>query len=474
MDTTVKKIGCIILPRTHPKAKLFMDDLTKVIYGWDGEPDTVKFYSEVNDKYILLPRHYDIGEPLEDLSHEGDDIEIEHSVVPRNERQRLAIDFLTNANTGRLKLEPGSGKTVVSIASIANIKKRTIIFAHKDKLLEQWKGEILNFTNLEEDDIGRLSTNKFEDILKKKIILCTPQVISYAIENEKTDFLDMLTNCGIGYAIFDEAHVAVGPEKFSQAALTLTCKKMIGLSATPKRSDGNDDIVEYHLGDVTYYPPEEGEMLKPKIYMVSFPHRVYSRYKKYLTWGGKFMMSRYFKQMLKSDTYMETVGKIIKKSYDGNRTTLVLGQNVATLIELAKQTGIPKEDVGIFLPTATKEQKLSVSDTDDLDEAFHNKKIVFGTYTGARDGNNRKAFDCLVMSTPNRNIEQAVGRIMRTLEGKKQPVVIDLVDTEGVDRYASDSTRDNPRKVKWFVKNAEDRESEYKQRDWEVIKQTIK
>ncbi|MCK5020559.1 MAG: DEAD/DEAH box helicase family protein, partial [Candidatus Peribacteraceae bacterium] len=295
----VKRIGCIVLPRTHPRAKEFMDALTKVIYGWNGEADTISFYKEKGD-YLLLPRYFDIGEPLEELSHEGDDIEIEHTVEPRNDRQRLAIDFLTNTDTGRLKLEPGSGKTVVSIASIANIKKRTIIFAHKDKLLGQWKDEILKFTNLTEDDIGRLSTNKYEETLKKKIILSTPQVMAYAVDNDKTDFLRDICNCGIGNAIFDEAHVAVGPEKFSHAALTLACKKMHGLSATPNRTDGNDDIVEYHLGEVTYYAPEKDEMLKPKVYMVSFPHGIFSRFRKYLTWGGNFQMARYFKQMLKS------------------------------------------------------------------------------------------------------------------------------------------------------------------------------
>ena len=100
-----------------------------------------------------------------------------------------------------------------------------------------------------------------------------------------------------------------------------------------------------------------------------------------------------------------------------------------------------------------------------MDTAFHKKKVIFATYLAARDGNNRKDLDCLIHSTPSTNIEQSVGRVQRQCEGKPQPVVIDLVDTEGPD--VNSLLKEN-KQVKWFVRKAEQRIIKYNEKGWKV------
>jgi len=463
-NTKLKRTSGIILPKYHPKFEQIEKNLNRIIYGFNGNISRIKFYKDCDD-HILIPRYYPIENDMEDISIEGDDIEIETTITPRSDRQKKYINVLVNNTNGILSAEPGVGKSIISIAAMSKIKKRTIIFAHKTKLLEQWKSEILKFTNLEEDDIGKLSTNNFEKILKKKIILSTEHVIPIAIKNNKKDFMNALENAGIGLMIVDEVHVGIGPETFSMSSLHINCKRTFGLSATPTRGDGNDDIIKYHLGKVTYIEPEKGELLKPKIFLIYFNFGIYSRYRKYLTWGGNFNVSRYLKQMFKVDRYNNITSQLIRKCYKGGRTIMVLGNRVSALLELAKRSNLPKKDIGIFIPGASSEQRLSVSDTDDLDIAFKNKRVIFSTYNAGRDGNNREEIDCIIHSTPSSNVEQSIGRAQRPLPGKEQPIAIDLIDTEGP---KINSYKDKGKKVNWFLKSAEKRIEVYERHGWET------
>ena len=426
----LKRTRGIILPKTHPKFEQIERHLNRIVYGFNGDVTRMLFYEDMGDS-IMIPRYYPLDDEIEDITKDGENININSNIVPRNTRQEKSIKFLTENDTGVLQLEPSAGKTIISIDAICKINKKAIIFAHKTKLLEQWKEAFLEFTDIKGEDIGKLSTTGYNKIFDKKIILCTPHVIAIAVKKKKVKFLEALDNSGIGIAIIDEVHVGLGPEEFSKASLHLNCKRIYGLSATPTRNDGNDDIIKYHVGEITYFEPTEYEIIKPKIFMLYFDFGIYKRYRKYLTWGGKFSVTRYFKQMYKVDKYVNTVVALIDKCFHEGRITLVLGMRITTLLELAKKCRATKKDIGFFVPTSKKEERLSVSDTNDLDIAFKTKKIVFSTYSAARDGSNREDLDCLIHSTQSSNVEQSIGRIQRSKEGKKKPVVFDLVDIDG-------------------------------------------
>jgi hypothetical protein len=160
------------------------------------------------------------------------------------------------------------------------------------------------------------------------------------------------------------------------------------------------------------------------------------------------------------------------RSFRKGKKTLVLGKNISVLVEIAKKCNLDKKHIGMFLPSSSKEQRLSVSDTTDLKESFMEKDIVFGTFSGARDGNNRVDLDCLIMINTCSNVEQAVGRIRRELKGKETPIVLDLVDTEGPLVWSiRDRLRTNvDNKIPYFVRSAEKREEIYKELKWPVKK----
>ncbi|MFW6243338.1 MAG: DEAD/DEAH box helicase, partial [bacterium] len=419
----LKRTSGIILPKTHTLFNNIIRDLDRTLVGFNNEVIKVKFYKKIDDDKILIPRFYKLIDEnyIDDITSDGEDIEIRSNIIPRNERQKKVIDYLLNHKSGVIKLEPGSGKTVMSIAAISELKKKAIIFVHKNSLRNQWAEQIIEFTNLEEDDIGFLSTKTYEEDFKKRIVIATVQAFCALLKNEKIALEDELKKANFGVAFFDETHTTVGPEQFSKASLTLPCKRVFGLSATPTRADGCDDIIFDHLGEIFYVPPEKDELLKPKVFMVQFPFKIYSAHKKYCNWGGRFNPGKYYQQMYKSSHYNSTIAKMTLKLYNQDRNILILGVRKKALLELAKSLNLPKTEIGIFIPGTNSKERLSVSDTDDLQIAFNEKRIVFSTYNACRDGNNRKSLDTLIMSCPTGNIEQAIGRIQRTLKGKKIP-----------------------------------------------------
>jgi superfamily II DNA or RNA helicase len=53
---------------------------------------------------------------------------------------------------------------------------------------------------------------------------------------------------------------------------------------------------------------------------------------------------------------------------------------------------------------------------------------VLATSQYAKEGLDIPALDTLFLATPMGDVEQAVGRILRPFEGKKDPVVVDFRD----------------------------------------------
>lgn len=463
----------IVVPKDYPNIKEILTNLTRRIYNWDDSVRIANLFIEDNNGNFIIPRFFPLDEEIQDKSVEGENIFFKSKITPRNERQRNSIEYLLKHTHGILKLEPGSGKTIIAIDSICKIQKKPLIIVHKKELLRQWIEELLRHTDVTEEDIGILKTTKFEPIFKKPILIGTVQTIISGIK--KTKFLHCLQNSGIGVCFFDEVHTTIGPEQFSKASFNINCRRVYGLSATPKRFDF-DDVLRLHLGEIKYFPAGEDETLViPEIYMLYFPFKVFSNptYKNpyhYFYFGNKFQHSRYERAMLKSDFFFNVVSDLIIRAFEKDRRILVLGKNIKVLIKLAKRCNLDKKHIGIFLPSSTSEQRLSVSDTDNLKEAFLNKEVVFGTFTGARDGNNRVDLDCLIMINTCSNVEQAVGRIRRAFVGKKTPIVLDLVDTEGPRVWSIHDTsrQDESKKIGYFERSAEKRKEIYKELKWPV------
>lgn len=408
-----------------------LNQLTRTQKRYDNPDviDTLVFYENRNG-IIKIPRLFKINNS--DIQYDtcvtdGEKININFTATLRNDLQKQAVKYMCTHDDGILKLNPGEGKTVISIASICEMKKKAIIFVHKDSLVTQWKERFLQFSDIKEEDIGILETSKYQDIIKKPIVLGTVQTMGNMIKKYPM-LLEDFYKANFGIGIWDECHTTGGAQLFSRSIYYIPAKRCYGLSATPGRSDHNDDIIGMHLGKI-YEPVGTSDTLKPRIVMTYFNTGVMDKFSYFINYGfpdkngerQKFPLfdkNRYMTMLnsKKLPTYVRTLHKIIDVLYKKDRNILVLVERLKLIDSISK--GFPEKDVGYFLPRTGKERDNQLK-----------RKLVFSTPGSARDGTDNPTLDCLVLATPVGNLDQAIGRVCRKKDGKATPIVIDIVDT---------------------------------------------
>jgi superfamily II DNA or RNA helicase len=115
--------------------------------------------------------------------------------------------------------------------------------------MNQWVERIKQYTNA---SIGKIQQNKVD--VEKDIVVGMLQSISM-IDYE----IDLFKKFDL--VIFDECH-HLSAKVFSQALLKINSPYLLGLSATPNRSDKTEKVFYYFLGDMIY---QEEIPLKHKV-----------------------------------------------------------------------------------------------------------------------------------------------------------------------------------------------------------------
>lgn len=416
----------IIIPRKYKNEQFYWqikEFLTRRTQQYNT-PDYVinQFYLETEEA-MIVPRFFPMERFVEckivDKSQEGETINISHKIVPRTETQEKAIQYLLTHDSGILELAPAVGKTVVSIYAVAEKKRKTFVLVHRESLADQWRGEknadplqgFLSFTNLEENDIARLTSNTFEDDLKKPIIICTDQTFISLLKRNRHKFLAALNKANIGIFIADEVHTSVGAPNFSNCSVHIPAKYVYGLSATPYRYDGNGDVIEFHLGNIYSDEDLEGTM-SSRVTILLLDYKIDIPYRhKYLHWEGEFQRSRYLSLMRKSKPFMEASRSLLKK-LKSNRNILFVAERLKV--------------VDILYDGLKSDSKSKFTGSAKMDQLKYN--VVFATPGKVRNGVDIPKKDTLIMTSPISNIKQMTGRVLRPREGKVEPVVIDMVD----------------------------------------------
>ncbi len=410
----------IIIPKKYESENFYFqikEYLKRRIQNYNTPDYRICYFYLENDKALLIPRFFPLDKfiqnyKIKNLIPNGKSIQIEHNIIPRNKVQKRAIKYLYEHKNGILQLPPGVGKTVIMIYHIANLKKKSFILVHRDSLVEQWKKRILQFTNLNEYNISKLSSKTFEEDLNKSIIISTSQTFISLLKRQRLKFLENLSLANIGIFVPDEIHTTIGAPTFSECSIHIPAKYTYGLSATPYRHDGNGDIINFHLGEIFEDDDSDGTM-KAKVTLIMLDYQIdtYHRHK-YLYWAGSFQRSRYLNIMKNSKIFMNVIKSLLNK-FKKNRKSLIIGERIPKLIDILYD----------WVDCNSKGKFVGNANLDIL-----KNKLIFATPGKIRDGIDIPEIDCLVMTSPISNINQMSGRVTRTYLNKKQPIIIDMVD----------------------------------------------
>jgi len=389
-----------------------------------GEVPKIPLYLE-NNKKLYLPRCYGIkqfGNPKHIKLNNGENINIEFVGKLRDNQKAPVNEYLEsmkdiNTTKGLLSLHTGFGKTALSIYIICQLKKKTLIVVHKKFLENQWIERILQFTNIDKSRIGIIRQNKVQ-VDDKDIVIGSLQ--SLTLKDYDTDIFNQF-----GFVICDEIH-SMASNCFSQLFHLVNYRYFLGLSATMKRQDGLHKVYHYFFGDLVYHAQREDDnQVDVHLYEYFDKDPAYSQ-EYTLTFNGKPNSALMMNNICKFKPRIEKVIRIILNIFEENneRKILLLSSRKEQLSLIYK--GIKDKlhesgkTIGFYIG-GMKQEQLKESEEKDL---------ILATYAIAKEGLDIFGLSTLILSSPQSEITQAVGRILRQQahERKFNPLVVDIID----------------------------------------------
>ena len=365
---------------------------------------------------LYVPRMWGqkaFGPPDADIRKEGkslrEDLVFQGSLRPH--QTEITDTFVAKGKNGIICVPCGWGKTFMSLAIMGKIRRKTIIVVHKEFLVSQWIGEINRVYPTAR--IGRLQADESEVGDEFDITIAMLQTVA------KREYPDGYFN-DFGFAIFDECH-HLGAAHFSKALMKIQTKCMLGLSATPDRTDGLSKVFGWYLGEMStrIRAREEDTEVEVRVYDYTTTDEEYT--KTSYDYRGNPIRARLLNTITEYEPRTRYLIPAIKQAYDEKRKTLILSDRRDHLLmweRLLKEAGAP--DVAFYVG-GMKQNALEKSE-----EA----QILLGTYSMAAEGMNIPTLNTIVLSTPKSNVEQSVGRILRQKKDERQfnPLIIDILD----------------------------------------------
>jgi len=159
-----------------------------------------------------------------------------------NPDQHTAVTAMQQHETGVLVAPPGSGKTVMACATIAERGVSTAIVVNRAELATQWRERLTEFLDIDPKHIGQLGAGR----RKRTGIIDIIMLQSIARKDADPTLLN-----DYGYVIVDECH-SLGAPSTEAAIRQVRARYWLGLTATPYRADQMDDIITMQCGPVRH------------------------------------------------------------------------------------------------------------------------------------------------------------------------------------------------------------------------------
>ena len=156
-----------------------------------------------------------------------------------------------SGGSGVVVLPCGAGKTMVGLATMADIQRATLILSPNTIAVRQWINEILDKTDVPPEMVGEYTGDR-KDICP--ITVSTYQILTYR-RSEEEDFphFSLFSSYDWGLIIYDEVHLLPAP--VFRITAEIQARRRLGLTATLVREDGREADVFSLIGPKKYDVP---------------------------------------------------------------------------------------------------------------------------------------------------------------------------------------------------------------------------
>lgn len=315
----------------------------------DVNEKKLRFILKLIDRGTVKQKLLQLGWPVEDLVplKDGEPLEISMRKESRSgnilnvrDYQIKAADALVGnkgpgTGFGTIVLPCGAGKTIVGMEIMTRLKTSTLIVTTNISAVHQWIAELLDKTNLTEEQIGEYTG---EEKKVAPVTVATYQVLTWRPNpNSSYPHFELFRKRKWGLIIYDEVHLLPAPV-FRVTAEFQTIRR-VGLTATLVREDNCEAHVFSLVGPKRYDVPwkelessgwiAEAECIEIRIDLPEDKEIEYA------------VANQRVKHRIASDnSYKKDIAKKLISLCPEDKI-LVIGQYIEQLEIIAKDLGVP-------------------------------------------------------------------------------------------------------------------------------------
>jgi DNA excision repair protein ERCC-3 len=270
----VSRYGRVKLDRDGEQMRLTCDD-PPLLEELARQPKVREYLGEriAANSFSVDPAHRGVlkqaliavGYPAEDLAGytEGAALALALREVARGgmpfrvrdyQRDAAAVFYAggdVRGGSGVIVLPCGAGKTIVGIAAMALLQRSTLVLTTSITAVKQWHREILDKTDLAENEIAEY-TGENKEI--GPVTIATYQILTYRTDKDgEFPHFKLFDQRDWGLIIYDEVHLLPAP--VFRVTANIQARRRLGLTATLIREDGREEDVFSLIGPKKYDVP---------------------------------------------------------------------------------------------------------------------------------------------------------------------------------------------------------------------------
>ncbi len=320
-------------------------DLAKLFRGeWERG-----FRIALEDRGTVKQRMMEHGYPVKDEAPlvKGDPLAIPlKDTLPngtrfaiRDYQAQATASFLGDGRPGSgygsVVLPCGAGKTIVGLSVMSALATNTLILTSNVSATHQWIRELLEKTDLTEEDIGEYSGDVKE---VRPITIATYQILVWRRDTDGPfPHFDLFRKRNWGLIVYDEVHLLPAP--VFRITAEIQARRRLGLTATLVREDGREGDVFALVGPKRYDAPwkeleEQGWIAEAVCQEIrlDLPEDIRGRYS-VANRREKFRMAS------ENPDKIRITRQLVEKHAE--RSILVIGQYLSQLKTVSENLGMP-------------------------------------------------------------------------------------------------------------------------------------
>jgi superfamily II DNA or RNA helicase len=432
----IKRLAAFQNPVFYKTQKMRMSTygIPRIIYSLEETNEYIGIPRGCRSSLIDILESLNVTYTFDDKRNNGKLIKVSFKGTLREEQQS-AKDALLQHENGILSVPTAFGKTVIGASLIADKKCNTLILVHLQTLCDQWKNSLEQFLEINEslpEPEKKRGRKKVQSIIgqigsgKKTSfgIIDIALVQSLVHENEVDDIVR-----NYGMVIVDECHHA-SSLNYEKVLSKTNAQYVYGLTATPKRQDGQHPVTFMQCGPIRYSVSAKEQAEKR-----NFEHYVipcFTGFKKLLPQKeSDWHITKIYADLSEDEIRNRQIATDVQEAVINGRTPIILTQRKEHVIQLVKIIE-NQTNAHIITLVGTDSAKAKNKMAESLAAIPQEEKLIIiatGKYIG--EGFDYPRLDTLFLASPiawKGTLTQYAGRLHREYPGKQDVIVYDYVD----------------------------------------------